>query len=89
MWEKLSAITTRGGPRGLHGVSSTNSITLAYDTEPYEQRSPKIWVGADGPRMLEITGRYADGWWPGSVYAPEEYAAKLRAVRGIRRALGT
>jgi phthiodiolone/phenolphthiodiolone dimycocerosates ketoreductase len=31
--------------------------------------------------MLEITGRLADGWWPLSINSPEEYAAKLKAVR--------
>ena len=34
------------------------------DTEPYEGRHPQIWIGASGPRTLEIVGRYADGWWP-------------------------
>ena len=34
------------------------------DTEPYEGRFPQIWIGASGPRMLDIAGRYADGWWP-------------------------
>ena len=34
------------------------------DTEPYDGRLPPIWIGASGPRMLDIAGRYADGWWP-------------------------
>lgn len=51
------------------------------DTEPYNGQFPKIWVGASGPRMLEITGRYADGWWPAGAYSPEDYAAKLKVVR--------
>jgi len=51
------------------------------DTEPFGGRFPKMWVGASGPRMLEITGRYADGWWPAGAYSPEEYAAKLKVVR--------
>jgi phthiodiolone/phenolphthiodiolone dimycocerosates ketoreductase len=51
------------------------------DTEPYNGQFPKIWVGASGPRMLDITGRYADGWWPAGAYSPEDYAAKLKVVR--------
>ncbi len=51
------------------------------DTEPYKGRFPEIWIGASGPRMLEITGRYADGWWPAGAWTPEEYARKLAAVR--------
>ncbi len=51
------------------------------DTEPYEGRFPKIWIGANGPRMLDITGRYADGWWPAGAWSPEEYADKLQVIR--------
>jgi Luciferase-like monooxygenase len=28
-----------------------------------------IWLGAGGPRMLELTGRLADGWVPSSSWA--------------------
>jgi phthiodiolone/phenolphthiodiolone dimycocerosates ketoreductase len=31
--------------------------------------------------MLDITGRHADGWWPMGAYTPDDYAAKLAAVR--------
>lgn len=51
------------------------------DTEPYEGRYPRIWIGASGPRMLKITGRYADGWWPAGAWSPEEYADKLAVIR--------
>ena len=51
------------------------------DTEPYEGRPPPIWIGASGPRMLGIAGRYADGWWPAGAWTPEHYAEMLTAVR--------
>lgn len=51
------------------------------DTEPYEGRFPPIWIGASGPRMLEIVGRFADGWWPAGAWTPEHYAEMLGAVR--------
>jgi phthiodiolone/phenolphthiodiolone dimycocerosates ketoreductase len=51
------------------------------DTEPYEGRFPPIWIGASGPRMLEIVGRYADGWWPAGAWTPEHYGEMLGAVR--------
>jgi phthiodiolone/phenolphthiodiolone dimycocerosates ketoreductase len=51
------------------------------DTEPYEGRFPPIWMGAAGPRMLEIAGRHADGWWPAGGSSPEDYAAKLGVLR--------
>jgi phthiodiolone/phenolphthiodiolone dimycocerosates ketoreductase len=51
------------------------------DTEPYERRLPRIWIGGSGPRTLDIVGRYADGWWPTGAWTPEDYAEKLAAVR--------
>jgi alkanesulfonate monooxygenase SsuD/methylene tetrahydromethanopterin reductase-like flavin-dependent oxidoreductase (luciferase family) len=35
-----------------------------------------IWLGAYGPRILNLTGRKADGWIPSAVYMPPEEAAK-------------
>lgn len=40
---------------------------------------PEVWVAAKMPRMLELTGRYADGWLP-LPSPPEEYAAQYGAV---------
>jgi phthiodiolone/phenolphthiodiolone dimycocerosates ketoreductase len=58
------------------------------DTEPFEGRPPPIWAGAGGPRMLDITGRLADGWWSLAIYSPEEYAAKLAIVHGAAERAG-
>jgi len=51
------------------------------DTEAYEGRLPPIWIAASGPRMLDIAGRYADGWWPAGAWTPEQYAQMLSVVR--------
>jgi phthiodiolone/phenolphthiodiolone dimycocerosates ketoreductase len=51
------------------------------DTEPYEGRLPPVWIGGSGPRMLDIAGRHADGWWPAGAWTPEHYADMLSAVR--------
>lgn len=51
------------------------------DTEPYDGRFPRIWIGGSGPRTLDIVGRYADGWWPTGAWTPEDYAEKLATVR--------
>jgi phthiodiolone/phenolphthiodiolone dimycocerosates ketoreductase len=48
---------------------------------PYAGRFPEIWVGAHGPRMLEITGRHADAWLPFLPMRPEAYAERLAVVR--------
>jgi len=58
------------------------------DTEPYEGTPPEIWIGASGPRTLEIVGRYADGWWPTGAWSPDDYAQKLATVRASAERAG-
>jgi phthiodiolone/phenolphthiodiolone dimycocerosates ketoreductase len=58
------------------------------DTEPYAGRFPPIWAGGSGPRMLDIIGRYCDGWWPAGAWTPDEYAAKLQAIRSSAERAG-
>lgn len=48
---------------------------------PYHGRWPEIWVAAHGPRMLRITGRYADAWVPFVVSRSTDYARALETVR--------
>ncbi|MGW0160251.1 LLM class flavin-dependent oxidoreductase [Mycobacterium sp. NPDC003323] len=73
LWESSGPVDFRGEFFTLHDAR--------LDTEPYGGRYPPIWIGASGPRMLEITGRYADGWWPAGAWTPEHYAEMLAAVR--------
>lgn len=51
------------------------------DLEPYGGRYPPVWVGAHGPRMLRITGRYGDGWLPSYPMTPEDYGERLNVIR--------
>lgn len=37
---------------------------------PFPGRRIEVWLGALGPRMLDLTGRLADGWLPTSAYVP-------------------
>jgi alkanesulfonate monooxygenase SsuD/methylene tetrahydromethanopterin reductase-like flavin-dependent oxidoreductase (luciferase family) len=50
-----------------------------HDTllEPKPARAIPIWLGAYGPRMLELTGRHADGWIPSMGLLP---ATRARAA---------
>ena len=50
-------------------------LSNAYiQIQPKTRPSPPIWVGAFGPKMLEMTGEPADGWLPFS-HSPESYKA--------------
>ena len=49
----------------------------------------EIWLGAYGPRMLELTGRAADGWLPSAGYLkPGQLAAGQAAVDAAALAAG-
>jgi phthiodiolone/phenolphthiodiolone dimycocerosates ketoreductase len=80
LWESEGPVDFTGQFYHLHHAR--------LDTEPFNGRYPKIWIGASGPRMLEITGRFADGWWPAGAYSPEEYADKLQTVRNSAERAG-
>jgi len=54
---------------------------------PYLKRPPPIWLAAMGPRMLETTARYADGWLPHDV-TPERWRAALATIREAARSAG-
>jgi alkanesulfonate monooxygenase SsuD/methylene tetrahydromethanopterin reductase-like flavin-dependent oxidoreductase (luciferase family) len=78
--EVIKLLWNSDGPVDFHG----DFFRLEHarlDTERYHDTNPPIWIGAAGPRMLEITGRHADGWWPMGAHTPEDYAAKLAVVR--------
>jgi phthiodiolone/phenolphthiodiolone dimycocerosates ketoreductase len=51
-------------------------------------RTPEIWIAAHGPRMLQLTGKYGDGWYPFAVASPDDYAARLEVVRDAARSAG-
>jgi alkanesulfonate monooxygenase SsuD/methylene tetrahydromethanopterin reductase-like flavin-dependent oxidoreductase (luciferase family) len=38
-----------------------------------------IWLGVGGPKMLELTGRVADGWVPSNSYFPPEVLPDMHA----------
>jgi phthiodiolone/phenolphthiodiolone dimycocerosates ketoreductase len=55
---------------------------------PPHGRAPEVWVGGRGPRMLELAGRFGDGWYPADIVNPDRYAEGLAGVRAAARAYG-
>lgn len=41
---------------------------------------PTVWVAGHGPRMLRLTGRYADGWLPAWPMSPSIYAERRSSI---------
>jgi phthiodiolone/phenolphthiodiolone dimycocerosates ketoreductase len=52
-----------------------------FDLPPYKRRWPQIWIAAHRPRMLRITGRHADAWFPAFIFRPKDYARCLEVVQ--------
>src|SRR5262245_56194722 len=48
---------------------------------------PGVWVAAQRPRMLRLTGRYADGWLP-LPSGPSDYAEQYEIVKGAAAEAG-
>jgi phthiodiolone/phenolphthiodiolone dimycocerosates ketoreductase len=80
LWESEGPVDFTGRFYQLHHAR--------LDTEPFEGRFPEIWIAANGPRMLDLAGRYANGWWPVGAWSPEEYAAKLQTLRNSAERAG-
>jgi len=52
---------------------------------PYKQnKAPPIWVGAHGPKMLELTGKLGDGWLPVGL-DPKEYKESLGKIQSAAK----
>jgi alkanesulfonate monooxygenase SsuD/methylene tetrahydromethanopterin reductase-like flavin-dependent oxidoreductase (luciferase family) len=69
-WSGERGVVVDGEHYGLRGVNP--GPAPAHDIE--------IWTGAGGPRMLEITGRKADGWIPSLGYFPPEKLPPLQRL---------
>jgi phthiodiolone/phenolphthiodiolone dimycocerosates ketoreductase len=49
--------------------------------KPYRKnKAPPIWVGAHGPKMLELTGKLGDGWLPFNIRL-ENYKVSLEKIK--------
>jgi phthiodiolone/phenolphthiodiolone dimycocerosates ketoreductase len=74
LWESGGELVSRDSPYfPLHNA--------VFDLPPHRGSWPEIWIAAHGPRMLRITGRYADAWFPGFPQRPGDYAERLELVR--------
>lgn len=70
----------------LHAIDRCRALWRDEDPDmkllppPLTPGGPRVWLGAQGPRMLREAGTRFDGWLPFSPTA-EDYAAGLSVVR--------
>lgn len=81
LWE------SRGEPVDFDGPTWRLKNAL-FATPLYEGKAPAVWIAAHAPRMLGITGRFGDGWYPTQKMTGDEYAGKLAVIRDAATAAG-
>jgi phthiodiolone/phenolphthiodiolone dimycocerosates ketoreductase len=54
----------------------------------YHGKPPRLFVAAHYPRMLRLTGRFADGWLPGQKVTGDEYGTRLAIIRAAAENAG-
>ena len=77
------------GQKSVHFSGRFYSLSGAHPG-PAPAHPIGIWVGATGPRMLDLIGRIADGWIPSISYVPPEKLPEMNeridnAARGAGR----
>ena len=66
------------GQRGVRFDGKFYQLRGAH-SGPVPAHAMGIWLGALGPRMLNLTGRLADGWVPSSSYVPPAALPAMQA----------
>jgi phthiodiolone/phenolphthiodiolone dimycocerosates ketoreductase len=59
-----------------------------FRTPLYAGKPPCVWIASHAPRMLGLTGRYADGWYPTMKMTAAEYGERLGRIRVAAVAAG-
>lgn len=75
LWDSRGELVTRDSPY----FPLRNAL---FALPPYRGRWPEIWIASHHPRMLRITGRYADAWIPQLMFRAKDYATGLEVIRG-------
>jgi phthiodiolone/phenolphthiodiolone dimycocerosates ketoreductase len=73
LWE------SRGEPVDFDGAVWRLRGAL-FTTPLHRGKAPTIWLAAHAPRMLGLTGRFADGWYPTIKMTPAQYGERLTRI---------
>lgn len=73
LWE------SRGEPVNFDGAIWRLRDAL-FTTPLYNGKPPPIWIAAHAPKMLALTARFGDGWYPTKKMTADEYAAGLSRI---------
>lgn len=79
--------SSRGEPVDFDGRFWTLRKAV-FRTPLWENRTPCTWIASHAPKMLALTGRYGDGWYPTQKMTPDEYRQKLGMIRAAAAEAG-
>ena len=77
--EAIEVVRALWAPGRTPRIAGEHYTLAGAKPGPFPVHPIGIWLGAYGPRMLELTGRTADGWLPSQGYAPPEKLSDLGA----------
>ena len=81
LWE------SRGEPVSFDG-SFWRLDRALFATPLHGGKPPAVWVAAHAPKMLGLTGRFADGWYPTIKMSPAQYGERLERIHHAATAAG-
>lgn len=83
---QIMRMALAGGPVEFRG----EHLTVGYEAGPMPPAPVPLWLGSQGPRMLDLTGRQSDGWVsPLSTYTPPSAVPAMQArIDDAARAAG-
>lgn len=64
-----------GGPFTFDGTYE-RAERARCTPRPVQRPTPPIWVGGKGDRLIELAGRYADGWNAAWIWSPEAWSER-------------
>ena len=67
-------------PSALAPAIGVVDLVVAVLSGPAPVHPVQIWIGAIGPRMLQLTGRLGDGWLPSMSYVAPDMLAERNAI---------
>jgi alkanesulfonate monooxygenase SsuD/methylene tetrahydromethanopterin reductase-like flavin-dependent oxidoreductase (luciferase family) len=76
--EVIREVWRKGGPAVR--VEGDHHRVAGLHPGPAPAHAVEIWLGAYKPRMLRLTGRYADGWLPSMGYAEPDVLGGMNDV---------
>ncbi|MEP6648567.1 MAG: LLM class flavin-dependent oxidoreductase [Lapillicoccus sp.] len=76
--EVIRGVWAEGGPSVR--VEGAHHRVVGLHPGPPPAHPVEIWLGAYKPRMLRLTGRYADGWLPSMGYADPDALGGMNEV---------